>query len=426
MNHNHTVQWLTENRMPVSQALTGYMVYVNQADGTYYGMRYIPKGTTSASWSMPPGDYIEYVSASNADGSIQEGQIQRPFTVGDPVVIDPPPNPEPGMFPFPVWGDPYVPPVIAPGAPDKEIWEINMETYGRRHGEYILTHPNDTVDQKLGFVYYDMCRVMANIAAYTGEAEPWHTYAKESMKWFRDTYVIPNNAGVPGYENFTTGLRMDYERTGDALSKEWAIKLSQNAAFASDLTDRAYVAKHGTSREVAYAIISYINAEALGEAKRPIRAEWVTLSHDYIDQWMAEAWQGGPDQISPFMMAITAQALILDWEETQDDRCLPALQVLADWMWPLSWDEGRSALRYQINPTSTEGYTTDGAPDLNMISAPWMAWLWVQTGDVKYREWFDKLLYGSQNAWLDGGKQFDQNYWWAFEGMRWREEGLNP
>ena len=422
MNHTHTVQWLTEMRAPESPDLTCLLININTAEGAYVAMRFVPLGTTSASWQLAPGNYIEYVCGSNADGSIREGQIERPFTVSDtaPVPPDPVPPDGPDLFPFPVWGDPYVPPVLAPGEVDKEWWEITMVEYGRKHGEYLLTHPNDTPDQKLGFVYYDMARVMYQIADYTGEPEPWNTYAREAMRWFRDVYVIPNNAGVPGYENFTHGLRMDYERTGDALSKEWAIKLSTTAAFAADWTDRTYIVSHATSREIAYAIMGFINAEALGEAKRPIRAEWVDVSHSYFAQWYDKAnW--GVDQISPFMMAITGQALIMDWQETQDARCLPALLELGEWMWVEGYHEPTHAMRYQLNPVSTEGYVEEGAVDLNLIIAPVYGWLWAQTGETKHRDRFDALLYGSRTAWLEGGKQFDQNYWWSFDGMRWRE-----
>ena len=421
MNQTHTVQWLTEMRVPVAPDLSQYLVEIQTPEHGYVGMRYVPVGTTATSWSLPPGSYVEKVSATNAAGTVWEGTIERPFTVGDPAPpIDPPPTGEPAPFPFPVWGDPFVPPVLAPGAVDKAQWEINMEEYGRRHGEYLLTHPDDTPDQKLGFVYYDMARVMYQIADYTGEPEPWNTYAKEAMRWFRDTYIIPNAGGVPGYYNFTHGLRMDYERTGDALSKEWAITLSSTASFASDATDRTYIVSHGTSREIAYAILGFINAEALGEPKRDIRAEWVDVSHTYFAQWYDTAhW--GTDQISPFMAAITAQALIADWEETQDARCLPALVELGEWMWTEAYHAPTQAMRYQLNPISPEGYVEEGAPDLNLIIAPVYGWLWQQTGETVHRDRFDALLYGSRNAWLEGGKQFDQNYWWSFSGMRWRE-----
>lgn len=315
--------------------------------------------------------------------------------------------------------DPVVPPDAS--APDKASWEARMIEWGVVHGDYLSTE--QTVDQMLNHVYYDMARVMYQIAEYTGNAEPWTGYAKQAAVFVRDQYVMPNNAAVPGYNNFTTGLRLDYERTGDETSKAAAILLSQNAMYAADWTDRNYVKGHWTNREVAYAILSYINAEKLGEAKRPIRAEWVTQSYAYFPQWYDRStWEEW--QVSPFMMAITCQALIADWEETRDARCLSAIQELGDWMWREAFHTPTSAMLYQLNPANTSegGLSTQGAPDLNMIIAPVYGWLWAQTGDPVHRDRFDLLLLGQANAYLAQGKQFDQNYWWAFDGMAWRED----
>jgi hypothetical protein len=301
---------------------------------------------------------------------------------------------------------------------DKATWEANMLEWGVINGDKLPTFASS--DEQLNWVYYDQTRVMYQIADYVGATEPWYTYAKNAVKVFRDDYVLPNGGAVPGYENFTRGLRLDYEKTGDVVSKDAAIALSKNAMYAADNTDRTYIVHHSKSREVAYAIFGYINAEALGEAKRGIRAEWVTQSYDYIRQWQDSSTWGQSDEISPFMMAITAMALIEDWEETQDARCLPALQGLADWMWPLAYHAETHALYYSFNPGN---HSTQGAPDLNMLIAPWFSWLWVQTGDAKYRDCFDELLLGHASAYLEQGKQFDQNYWLAFDGMAWREGG---
>jgi hypothetical protein len=404
----HTVTWTTAMKPVTAPDLTQMMVWIETAAGVVVDEAYVPAGTTQAEFPLEPGDYVEYVAATNATGTVQEGVISRPFTIPNPDVI---------LFPLPAWPpDPTVPPY------DKTTWDAHMIEYGIQHGDYLSTTPS--IDEKINHIYYDMCRVMYQIADYTETPEPWNGYAKQAMRWYRDEYVLPNNGAVPGYENFTHGLRMDFERTGDAASKAAAISLSQNAMYAGDWTDPSYVLSYARSREVAYAIFSYINAEKLGEAKREIRARYVTQSYDYCRQWQDEAhWADG--EITPFMMAITAQALIEDWEETHDARCLPTLRALADWVWPKAYDAPNHALFYQINPGGPGGVSPEGADDLNMLIAPWYAWLWVQTGDAKYRDQFDELLLGQAGAYLERGKQWDQNYWWAFAGMAWRDTGPN-
>jgi hypothetical protein len=414
----HTVQWATESRLPVSPDLTHYWVQIETPAGEYVAANVVPLTARSQAFTLPPGEYVESVAGSNADGTVREGRISRPFSVGNGPVGKP--------FPFPIWADAPEPPEPPdPSAPDKTAWDAGMVEWGIVHGDTLSTE--QSIDFMLNHVYYDMARCMYQIADYTESPEPWNTYAKQAAVFFRDQYAGPNNGAVPGYENFTHGLRMDFERTGDAESKRVAILLSQNAMYAQDWVEPASVASHARSREVAYAILGYINAEKLGEAKRDIRARYVTQSYDYCRQWQdVAAW--GTGQVSPFMAGITAQALIADWEETQDARCLPAMLEIAEFFWVRGYHAETHSLYYQINQADTAdgGPQLNPAPDLNMICAPLYGWLWAQTGDVVHRDRFDELLLGQANAYLAQGKQFDQNYWWSFEGMRWREATPNP
>ena len=63
---------------------------------------------------------------------------------------------------------------------------------------------------------------------------------------------------------------------------------------------------------------------------------------------------------------------------------------------------------------------TAAAPDLNLLIAPAYAWLYRQTGDPAYRDRGDQIFAGGVKlAWL-GAKQFNQNYRWSFDYVRWR------
>lgn len=318
---------------------------------------------------------------------------------------------------------PEPPPEVLP--PDKATWEANMTHWGVIHGDYLDTEPEPNNDAKLDHVYYDQGYAMYQIADYTGQAEPWNTYAKKALAWFYDYAITRNGGAVPGYYNFTHGLRLDYEKTGDERSKQGVITLSERAMYAFDTSDSTSGTGFALSREVAYAILSYINAEALGEPPREQRLYRVEQAYGHIEQFL-DMSQWAALEITPFMMAITAQALIMDWETTRDARCLPKLKQMNDFVWPLGWHEPTSALFYQINPGYPQGVSTTGAVDLNMIIAPWCAWLWVQTGEVLYRDRFDAMLYGAKDSYFQRSKQFNQNYWWSFEGMRWREAAPNP
>ncbi len=84
-------------------------------------------------------------------------------------------------------------------------WESQMTTYGKSHCAAL---DRLTGDSALGATYYDMIRVMYQIGDYTG-APSWSTCARRARDVCRDGYVLRNAGEVPGYWNFTTGLRMD-------------------------------------------------------------------------------------------------------------------------------------------------------------------------------------------------------------------------
>src|SRR2546425_2218277 len=308
---------------------------------------------------------------------------------------------------------------LAQSIPSLALWQSNMLTFGSQH--CVL----GTLDQ----VYYDAERVYYQIADYTRDPS-WLTCSQLARTVYRDQYVLPNNGSIPGYWNFTTGLRLDAQRTGDATSQNAVMLLSQNGAFAGDSTPLSWTASADASREVAYAILSYINAGILGQPLRQRRLNLVNQAYDHMAQWFVRfawpgPWQQSPTETSrlaPFMVGLTAHTLIRDWEQTQDSRLLPALRLAADWMWANAWSPSAQALWYEF-PDQTQPccVASAPAPDLNLLIAPIYAFLYRQTGDTKYRDEGDQIFAsGVQSAFLGNGKQFDQNYWWSFDYVKWR------
>jgi len=329
--------------------------------------------------------------------------------------------------------------------PQLALWESNMITYGQANCAR-LADPTIPFDQKLnpstGHVYYDAERAFYQIADYTGNTAQWNSCAQIAEGIYRDQYVIPNNGDVyagpydpdpvvadtsgQGDWNFTTGLRMDYQRTADATSQYAVVLLSQNAAFARDSTPLAWTVTADLSREVAFAILSYINAEAVGQPPRQRRIDMVNQAYGHMKQWFVDfswpgPWQQSPQttiRLAPFMVGLTAHTLIRDWEQTHDSRLIPALRLAADWMWANAWIP-RDASMWEDSR-----YRTAGAPDANLLIAPIYAFLYRQTGDTKYRDQGDQIFSGGvTGAWLGDGKHFDHNYWWSFDYVNWRTAG---
>ena len=295
-------------------------------------------------------------------------------------------------------------------------WERQMRVYGEKH---CATLAQASGDEALAATYYDMIRVMYQITDYTGDAV-WKACALRACNVYRDAYVLRHRGQVPGYWNFTTGLRIDFEHSGDRRSREAVLLLSQAAAYSPDATPLGRTQHIDLSREVAYAIVGYIDAEALGQPRRTRRAALVDQAYGHLDQWFAQlVWRDSngkvTTQFSPFMVGLTAHALIKDWEQTGDVRLIPALTRAADWLWANAWIRPDRAMWYEAaHPIKT-------APDLNLLIAPLYAFLYRQTGDLKYRDQGDALFAGGVDlAWLTSAKQFNQNYWWSFDYVRWR------
>jgi hypothetical protein len=316
--------------------------------------------------------------------------------------------------------------------PELARWKTQMVSYGQKAClQYANTALTD--DERLGATYYDATRVYEQIADYTGDAV-WDDCAAKAKAIYRG-YVLRNNGSVPGYWNFTSGFRMDWERNSDALSKQAAILLSQNAAFCTDITPLEWTASPQVSREVAYCILSYLDAEDLGA---PRRARLTTLADQalgHIDQWFVSKTSRAPNTfplvpqaagqyyIQPFMVGLTMQALIRHWDVTHDPRVQPAVKKALDWLWARAWVATDRAFWYENwAPDGNQAFPPKpGAPDLNLLIAPAFAWMYHQSGDTTYRDRGDQVFSGGvTGAYLAYGKQFDQNYMWSFDYVKWR------
>jgi hypothetical protein len=304
-------------------------------------------------------------------------------------------------------------PVSVVPIPERTRWESQMITYGRLACDFYKTA--HTLDERLLHTYYDQVRVMYQIADYTGDAS-WNACAMLARNVYRDEYVVPNGGKVPGYWNFTIGLGMDVERTDSDPSATAVVLLSNHGAYAPDSTPLAWTESAARSREVAYTILSYMQAERLGQPRRARRAQLVDQAYGHFDQWFGSfTWRQTGEQFAPFMVALSAHTLIRDWEETGDPRLVPALRAAADWLWANAWISSAESMYYAVA-------SPNPAPDLNLLIAPMYAFLYAQTGLPQYQEWGDALFAGGvRRAWLVGGKQFNQNYFWSFDYVRWRE-----
>lgn len=294
--------------------------------------------------------------------------------------------------------------------PELQQWEGNMTEYGAKFGNERLQRIGSDYTSEAYVWYYDGPRVFYQIADYTGDSQ-WNVFAENWIETYRG-YVFELNGRVPGWRVFPDGLHMHFERTGDEKSKAAAVLLSKRTPYSSVGGGPG----EDYSRETAYCINAYLVAEALGEPRHPKLEQAVEYALGHIEQWFV---QNSSKNWAPFMFGLTCEALISYHDKVKKDpRILPALKMGLDECWKRAWIEEQQAFFYRAdNPT-------EAAPTLNLLVAPAFAWVYLQTGDTKYRDRGDKLWAGGVQRGLEraGGKQFSQNYRWSFDYVRWRTE----
>ena len=359
-------------------------------------------------------------------------------------------------------------------------WESKMLADGERWGQYLtnLYPPAGTFSEQT-MTYYDSQRVFYQIAEYTGQDEPWNSYALEAKRVYLN-YVenSVNNSGgynfsFPGYRRFAQGIYMEYTLTGDAAVYENIAKIRDNPAI-SEAGDRSISIPawywERRSREVAYALEAHIFAERAGYPRDEADvARYVSMALNHIKEWTSGEF-GYTDSYrrAPFMFALTAEALIIfyEWEleNGRDPSALyshpsvpaefvPAIAIpeaiksMADYLYDEAvvisgdnvgkrmWVEDIGGSRPNWNDEGGSGYSTfryedikSAGPtiDLNLLIAPAYAWLFQHYSDMKYINIADRLFTSgvslSNTGW--NTKIFNQNYRWSFDYIKWRNEGF--
>ena len=330
-------------------------------------------------------------------------------------------HPEPGVAP--VERVP-APPTSAPSAPldqtglDQTVldqWSSQMIEYGRKYCS-LLKSGTAATNEILADVYYDASYVYQQIRDYTQDSD-WQNCVDASLEIYRDQYVLPNKGRVPGYWNFSDGLLQSYIEKNDSVSLSAVIALSNDASYSNAQTPVGWTEPFTLSREVAYAIITFINTEKVENSPNERLETFVNQALGHLDQWFGN--RNAP-YVRSFMVGLTARALIRYWEKTGDPRIVSALSFALNALWDLNWVEAEQAFRYQ-SAVSESPLDTKATPDLNLLIAPAYAWVAYVTGDSVAARRADKIFAsGVQRAYLERPKQFNQNYLWSFDYLRWR------
>lgn len=265
--------------------------------------------------------------------------------------------------------------------------------------------------------YYAGPKVLYDVGDYLGTAD--YDEAAAAQLYVRDrAYEEPTGYYIGGHtwEIFTDSATRDYENTSDANDLVIVEGLRDVPPYSADGATSLETAL--LSRENAYHLMSHLNGDVLGITARTTKKnEVIANAKDHMVQWFDTlAWVGQDQQFSPFMVGLTAEALIRLHAITGDSEIPTLIKAACDYLWNDAWHTDTLGMIYQLNPDASAlqdgGRGTTGSPTLNNLIAKMYAWLAVQTGDQAQMDRADWLFAGSAfNGNYVYGKQFNQAHW---------------
>ena len=355
--------------------------------------------------------------------------------------------------------------------PELAAFEATIFGQGPRWGTYMDPAGPHTQSEKFFHEFYGTANTFQRISDYTGQAQPWLTYAQWGNEVFR-TYLISTGYATQGLRRFTHGMFREHMVNQTVTLQELEM-LRDIPAYSKVSEGRGQGGSEHRSRPVALAIVANLHAEKAGspraiESGAPRFATFIPWTGSHLYEWRTGDYRGTPDvgipRFAPFMFALTAHALInyieheralgndpnqywpqsypmdygqgttpgvatVNWPTITD-----ALEDVASWAVLQSTHDSDPTLKMWTPDSrgyASFRYETSNSPSiatgLNLMIAPTYAWLWKETGDRRYRDWADQLFgagaLNSASAAKNSGKHFNQQFFTTFDYFKWRAEG---
>ena len=318
-----------------------------------------------------------------------------------------------------------IPVSASPAAPAVfPAYEADFVQYGNSH--WALESGNWIYN------YYDRALIWYAWWARTGNPEYWRRGTIDAVA-YRDQYVVPASYQMQPHNALLEGLAAHYLLTGDERSRYTIARVG--IFFAQIWTPQldCMTCNYLEGRIQARTLLSHYLGwmlDAVGDGPPP--QSWSALMASDVTKILntqgadgsyrfQASWEGAH---SNYMTGLVHDALIKYYTYvTPDPRIPPAIKKTLDWMWATQWvasPEG-GAFKYLSDSTSSGG--TDPAPDLNMLIVTGYGWYYALTGDGTYKARGEEIFTGGvRRAYLDGYKQFNQNYTSSFHYLAYRSQ----
>jgi hypothetical protein len=303
-------------------------------------------------------------------------------------------------------------------------WETNFVTYGDpKWNTMFAEYPAISADNAVGYNFYD--RAFFNYAWWvrTADVEYWKRAAYYLMA-YRDIYAKPNDYKAQPHIIQIEGLEAHYLLTGDAESYNAVSQFGENM-MGPWLPVLSQVNIEWNEHRISARILDIaLTSYRLGATGRDFAADARQALTAILNSQSADGGYraaGHCYKDTPFMDGILNEVMIKYYTYFEQDARIPvAIKKNLDFLWNQQWLPASQSFNYLEGDCPGNG-GAGPAPDLNLMIANGYAWYSRFSGDTTYRTKGDQIFHsGVTKAWLDGQKQYNENYVFSFRYLAYR------
>jgi len=301
-------------------------------------------------------------------------------------------------------------------------------THARFENDFVTYADKQWVASGASWVedYYDRALVYYAAWVRSGNLEYWKR-ATAIVIDYRTQYLEPNTYNSSPHWAQMEGVEKHYLTTGDESSRFAVARVAERLRDGFQPT-LGNIDSWWDGRIQARLLQSYLLAWRL-EAQGAGQVNWAAMLDDALTKILNTQQADGSyrfislcNESLNFMTGMLNDVLITYHAYYKADaRIQPSVKKAVDFLWSSQWISTAKSFKYVSNTCADVGGPT-AAPDLNNMIINGFAWTYKQTGDVSYRTAADAILTGAvEGAWLDGSKQFNQQYTTAYRYLSYRQ-----
>ena len=242
---------------------------------------------------------------------------------------------------------------------------------------------------------------------------------------YRRNYIEANNFNPSPHWMLLEGLAVHYWLTGDEQSRQAVMQSAANmtAGYTPErMANPLY--EYSEGRILARALLGSLLSWELGDISQDWRTKTTAYAQAVSKTQRADgayAWPAWCYLQSNYMVGLQNDAMIKYYERhTADPTVVTTVKRAVDYMRTSSWLPLERSFAYMDGTCPNVGDRT-AAPDLNMLIVTGPAFIGAKTGDRSYIAFADSIATGAMDkAWLDGSKQFNQQYYNSHQWLWYR------